>query len=179
VNILAEAALEYTRLGLAVIPVKVDKRPVGAWMDFQSRCQSESEIQHVFGKNPHGLAVVAGRGSGGLEVIDVDQKYSLDGQLAADFLNAIEEHVPGVLEKLVQVRTVSGGLHLYYRSPKVSGNQKLAQRPATVAERRNKAHENTKVLIETRGMGGYAVTAPPPGYSIVNGDFSTLPLIRS
>jgi replicative DNA helicase len=62
--------------------------------------------------------------------------------------------------------TPSGGLHTLYR---VAGtarpNTKLARRPATAAELAEKPDEKFKVLIETRGEGGFTIVAPSGGYT--------------
>jgi hypothetical protein len=45
----------------------------------------------------------------------------------------------------------------------VAGNTKLASRPATESELAANPTDKVKVLIETRGEGGYCITAPSSG----------------
>ena len=58
----------------------------------------------------------------------------------------------------------TGGIHLHLRcAGAVPGNTKLASRPATAAELAQRPDEKTRVLIETRGEGGFMVIAPSCG----------------
>jgi hypothetical protein len=72
----------------------------------------------------------------------------------------LHSYLPGVLEKCAQVRTPSGGLHIYFRhlAGPVPGNQKLARDP------------NKKTLIETRGEGGYTIAPGSPASTHPSGE---------
>jgi hypothetical protein len=59
--------------------------------------------------------------SGFLEVIDIEAEAP-QAELAA----LIDEHLPGLLPTLPQVRTPTGGRHIYYRCPMIGHSQKLA-----------------------------------------------------
>lgn len=95
------------------------------------------------------MAVVGGKVSGNLEILDFDEPV-----LFEPWRELVGEVCPGLVERLVQTQTPSGGFHLFYQCEDVEGNQKLAQavredgRPTT--------------LIETRGEGGYAIVPPSP-----------------
>jgi len=67
------------------------------------------------------------------------------------------------------VQTPSGGYHVYYRSPVVTGNQKLAVDP----DKPN----GTYTLIETRGAGGYVLAPPSEGYHLIQGDLAAIPVL--
>jgi hypothetical protein len=62
-------------------------------------------------------------------------------------------------------QTPSGGVHVFCRlaDGAVPGNTKLACRPATDDELAANPADKIKVLIETRGEGGFAVVAPSNG----------------
>jgi putative DNA primase/helicase len=45
----------------------------------------------------------------------------------------------------------------------IEGNQKLAHRPATAEELVEKPKDHRKVVIETRGQGGWTVEPPSSG----------------
>ncbi|MBK7377321.1 MAG: bifunctional DNA primase/polymerase [Chitinophagaceae bacterium] len=130
--------------------------------------------------------------SGNLEVIDIDEKYSLDGNLFKNYKRIISEVNKDLLKKLVVQKTPSGGHHLIYRCQHIEGNLKLAQRYTTPQEKNQtyleeiksgatkevalKRAENDKVrvLLETRGEGGQIVCYPSKGYEIIYGDYYSI-----
>tara|TARA_R110000868_G_C10949892_1_gene767733 strand:+ start:1399 stop:3483 length:2085 start_codon:yes stop_codon:yes gene_type:complete len=180
--------------GLQFIPVNDKKIPiVKGWQTlFKKHNLSES----------YGVGLVCGALSGGLEVIDIDQKYSLDGKLFDNFKRLIDTYDKTLLRKMVVQKTMNGGYHFIYRCQKVEGNLKLANRPTTEQEKRdtyelslksNKITEDEKeivineerakkaaindkvrVLIETRGEGGQVVCFPTKGYEFIFGDFYSI-----
>src|SRR5262249_26533404 len=115
---------------------------------------------------------------------------------------------PGLVARLPQVMTPSGGLHVLYRCDQIAGNQKLAQRAEEVdtedlprtedgalyeqkikeagIRKENGVYFKIKTLIETRGEGGYVLTAgSPPAchpsgntYRLISGDLTAIPMIR-
>lgn len=169
--------------GLQFIPVNDKKIPVvKGW-------------QTLFAKhnlNSYGVGLVCGELSGNLEVIDIDQKYSLDGKLFENYKRVIHNYDPNLLKKLVVQKTQNNGYHLIYRCKKIEGNLKLANRETTEAERkatyekeikggatedkakRAAANDKVRVLIETRGVGGQIVCFPTRGYEFLYGDFYSI-----
>ncbi|HUM52287.1 MAG TPA: bifunctional DNA primase/polymerase [Chitinophagales bacterium] len=149
------------------------------------------------------VGLVCGKLSGGLEVIDVDCKYDLTGKLFENYKRLIHEVDKELLAKLVVQKTRSNGYHLIYRCSSISGNVKLANRPTTDEEKRQtyeqtykaelinnpddvKAKEvaekasktdKVRVLLETRGEGGYVVCFPSEGYELIHRDFYGIPEI--
>lgn len=154
--------------GLNAVPCSDHKTPVGKWEFLHDRLISEQEFNEKLNGHAYGLGIICGRGSGNLEVIDVDHKNDPKPvkTLSNDFVELIEEHNPELLRKLVIVCTPTGGLHLYYRCDTVKKNTKLARRYATPEELEAKPGEKVKVLIETRGLGGFVVCPPTPGYTM-------------
>lgn len=154
--------------GLTVIPVTMPtKSPaIKAWKQFQSQKPSDLEHQAMFDSNDHrAIALICGKTSGNVEVIDIDTKHDPTGQLYDAFCELLEQFVPGLLERLMVQQTVSGGYHLIYRCTTIESNQKIA----TTAD--------NKCIIETRGEGGYIVIAPTTGYAVLAGDFTNIPMI--
>lgn len=187
------AALLALRAGLAVVPVRADgsKEPVITWRPYQQHLPTEREIEEWFRTPDVGLGIVCGVGSGNLELLEFESRAVAEG-IFAGFLNRmIGAGLGELLEEILagyQVQSPSGGLHLVYRCEEaVSGNQKLARRPATGAELAAKPADTIKPLIETRGMGGYMVTWPSNGrvhetgrpYELIAGSFETIPAISS
>ncbi len=75
-NILQRAAINYSVAGFATLPVDKAKRPtVGAWAHYQKNKPNEIEICRWFnGSKPETteLALLAGKVSGNIEVLDID-----------------------------------------------------------------------------------------------------------
>lgn len=167
--------LELDRAELCIIPVKPNgsKSPsVPSWKTYQQRKPTLAELTGWFGGNYQpGVAIIAGRVSGNLEILDFDAT-----EVANQFVDLLEETAPELLAKLVAVGTPSGGLHLFYRCPTIAGNQKLAQ-----AE----AGGKIETLIETRGEGGYVLTINSPlachpsgkPYVLLRGQLTSIPTI--
>lgn len=147
-----DLALEYVKSTLSAVPIKADgsKSPVGAWKKYQEHLPSPYDIKQNF-KGTVGIAILGGKVSGNLEIIDFDHPDYIE-----PWVKVVEENAVGLTAKLTRIKTPRGGAHFYYRCPEIEGNQKLAQEP-TVDSTTGKP--GAKVLIETRGEGGY-VLAP-------------------
>lgn len=170
-NQLLDSAKEYLQMGFSVVAVGYSKVPVIDWSYLKQRQANLQELKDMFSaRQPHGIAVICGKVSGGLEVVDFDCKHDLDGSLYERYIALLREKAPALATSLVKVRTRSGGWHLYYRCLEIAGNQLLARRPLTEQEK-IKTKNGAKVLIETRGEGGIAVVAPTPGYTFMEGRF--------
>ena len=196
------AALALHAAGCSVVAVRADgsKRPMGDWKQAQAERATEARVRAWFANGHPGVGVICGQVSGGLEMLELEGR-------------AVDE---GILEKLVDIlansgladlwqriatgwleRSPSGGLHFHYRvEGGAPGNTKLASRLAhedelTEQERDLLArHPGKKVLrglIETRGEGGFVVTAPSHGtvhatgrpYELLDGGPATLPTITA
>lgn len=178
--------------GLHFMPVRDNKQPiVKGWQT--------SEEKHDL-SNCAAVGLVCGKLSGGLEVIDIDAKYDLTGDLFERYkrlVHSVDEHL---LSKLVVQKTKGAGYHLLYRCQAIAGNLKLANRHTTHEEKKDtfertykfevsnsvgdadakvkaqKSADNDKVrvLFETRGEGGYVMCFPSKGYEIIFGDFYSI-----
>ncbi|GAA0561752.1 bifunctional DNA primase/polymerase [Chitinophaga japonensis] len=175
---LLKSAKEYIKLGISVIATDANKRSVQPWKPYQQRIAPEEELSHMLcSHKTKGMAIVCGAVSGNLEVIDVDSKYDVTGSLFEDFMQVIIDNDQKLAESLVIVKTKSGGYHLMYRCPTITGNKKLAQRHATEEEKKANPHEKYLVLIETRGEGGYVIAAPTDGYTYIQNKPYNIPTI--
>lgn len=106
---LLEWALDYHKRGLCVIPIGFDKKPPRGfkWEKYQIARPTEADLQEWFGSGKYkNLAVVAGKVSGGLTILDVD---------LMELYEKWREQNPGLAEKLPTAET-SRGRHVYFRS---------------------------------------------------------------
>lgn len=153
---LLDIAKDYYESGLNVLPAsKSQKRPLCKWREYTT---DRPDFDRVFGESTtfDALAVVCGQTSGGLEVIDFDQKGTL--------FQAFKDKVGDVLEGCVIESTQSGGFHVAYRTTSCGRNVKLANTSAGCA-------------IETRGEGGICIISPTNGYDLQSGSWVSLPTI--
>lgn len=181
-----DIAKKYHKAGFHVVPVREDKKPTCKWKPFQEK-QSVEDIERIFSQDSHGIAALTG--INGLEVIDVDEKYALGRPLMVDFMKHNDNYTGNAVSftDLTVQKTRSGGYHIMYRCKDIEGNQKLAMRPGTGDElyQHNESSENKitdpahlpAVLLETRGVGGYILVPPTPGYEIEWGSMKDIPEI--
>lgn len=153
---LKEIAKKYYDAGLNILPASSrEKRPLCAWKKY---IKQRPTFDDVFSSitNFDALALVCGDTSGGVEVIDFDQK----GAAFQDFWNIEKETCAACVVETSQ----SGGKHLIYRREDCGSSLKLAS-------------NKDGVLIETRGRGGICIIAPSNGYALERGDFTLLPVL--
>jgi hypothetical protein len=95
-----------------VIPIERHaKRPLVAWLEFQSRLASTREVEGWFAHWPEvNVGIVTGRVSG-LVVIDVDAGHGGESSLIR------LESAHGTLPASVEALTGGGGRHLYFAHP--------------------------------------------------------------
>lgn len=169
-----DAALAAADAGIAVLPVKEDgtKAPdVRSWTEFQKERPSPELLAKWFleDRERSGLGFVCGAVSGGLELLDFDERGVLANFVgrcqAAGLGDAVDRVVAGYHEQ------TPGGDHLLWRCEGVEGNAKFAARPCLGAPecRKHQAGE-THVLIETRGNGGFSIAAPSNGRTHESGE---------
>lgn len=166
---LLDLALDALDHGFSVVPPKEDgtKRPDGPWTEYQQRLPTEDELRAWYANERHGIGVVCGTVSGNLEMLEFEGR-AVDADIHDEYANLAAE--AGLTELVDRVFhgycewTPTGGLHLLFRvAGPAAGNLKLARRPATADELAEDANTRIKVLIETRGEGGYVIVAPSGG----------------
>ena len=132
-NKILEIALEYSKNGFSIMPVYPNsKNPVLIeWQQFSYRKPTLAEINKWFNNNKtYNIGIVCGEASNNLEILDID-----DPRIFEAFFSDI---------KTLQIRTQSGGYHLYFKVNRFSTNRvKLDKWP-----------------IDFRTNGGF-VMAPP------------------
>jgi len=135
-NPLLDAALNYLRQGLSVIPIiPIDKRPLVPWEQFQKRRATEEEIRAWWAEHPGAnIGILTGEVSR-LVVVDIDSveaKENLKDRLNRYDLNAVPRSRTG------------RGWQLFFKPPRLPIPNRTAILPN----------------VDVRGEGGYIV-APP------------------
>ena len=127
-----EVAKEYLKEGLAVLPIVwKEKRPkVKSWKEYQEKPPKWEEISHYFDSLSN-IAIVCGRASNGLVVLDFDDM---------GIYQIFKDHHPEI--ENTRLAQTSKGMHVYYRIKDYVVN----------------THKIGKVDI--KAQGGYVV-APP------------------
>jgi hypothetical protein len=160
-----DTALSYLSAGLSVIPVKPEtKAPTITWKPFQSEPMKPDQAYFTF-QDVTGIALIAGRVSGNVEIIDFDNHQGDASETLKRFKKLVKT------DGLVIQSTPSGGYHIIYRCEKIANNLKLAQK----LDKQGK----TDTIIETRGEGGYALIAPSPKYKVIAGSLDAVPIISA
>lgn len=189
---LVEAARQFAAAGYSVVPARTDgtKAPAAFWKQYQQRCPTTAELDAWLSSGEYdGIGLVCGAVSGNLEMLELEGRAVAEGYVQ-QFQAALAAHgLDGLWTRLntgyLEV-TPGRGLHWLYRVDGAPArNLKLARRPATTAELADKPAEKIKVLIETRGEGGYVVVAPSAGrthptggaWVVAAGGIATIPTL--
>lgn len=173
-----DEALAAHHAGLSVQPPKEDgtKAPDAAeWVSRQTIRATEDEVRRWYANGRTGLGVITGAVSGGLEMFEFEGR-AIDAGLGEAFIDAAEasglgELVSRIAEGYTE-RTPSGGLHWLFRTD-APVTAKLASGPDRLC------------LIESKGEGGYTITAPSYGsvhptggpWELVAGGFDSIATI--
>ncbi|MFE7509719.1 DUF927 domain-containing protein [Streptomyces sp. NPDC057540] len=188
---LRAAAAELYDAGLCVLPIKADgtKMPSVPWLDYKVDRTTPEQHDGWFGGNrPRGIAVVYGKVSGNIELVEFEGLAIREGLLGkvTEIMegSGLGEPWAAILDGWV-TESPSGGRHYRVRveGGDVPGNRKLASRLAREDEYTDKDRQRlreqptariVRVLIETRGEGGYGLVEPSSGTVHATG----LPYVR-
>jgi len=137
VSVTYENAKRLADKGFSVIPIKpMDKVPaISSWKEFQTRKPSDAELHEWFDDGNKNIAIVCGKISGGLVVVDFDDLETMN------FL--IEGGIDKFLKRTLVVKTRKG-YHVYFR----------------VTENLLQSGRLDNLKIDIKGEGGYVI-APP------------------
>lgn len=156
---LIDAACEFHLAGLNPIPLKIDKSPaIPPGQNYLEEFVSIDWIEKYF-PNAQKIGVVCGEVSSNLLCIDFDMHN--EGE---DVNTTFNEFIQTAFVKhlidsnqLALYETPSGGKHIIFRTPEPEKTQRLAY------------YETGRVMIETRGEGGYIACYPSEGYKHLGG----------
>lgn len=193
----AEIAHIWQAAGVSVLPIPANqsKRPDRNWAQYQITAPTMEEVTDWWGNghSRYGIALICGAVSGNLEMTELEGKAT-DGASLGKILEACDRLGVRYLWEFLtgpngfSEMSPTGGIHLLYRiqgDVPVPGNTKIARRPATAEELVDRPGDRVKVLAETRGEGGYVITAPSPGtchpsgepWTLLAGRYGALPFI--
>lgn len=179
----ADVARIWQAAGVSTIPIldNQTKRPSIRWSPYQIMVPSLEQVDEWWGNGkPYGLALICGGVSGNLEMCEIEGRAMVSDKLQ-DLINRMDELGVGHVWDLLYgpdgftETSPSGGLHFLYRisDHEVPGNTKIATSGEGLC------------LAETRGHGGYVITAPTPGichpsgepWQLREGQYGVLPTI--
>jgi len=131
-------AMLYISNNLSVIPIKPgEKTPLIKWEKYQKERPSIAEVQKWFKDSNINIAIVCGKVSGNLVVIDFDE-----AELYEKFLKELDNELKDIIENTWLVKT-GKGYHIYLRVD--------SDKPVKIGKFEK---------IDIKGEGGYVV-APP------------------
>lgn len=184
----AEVARIWQAAGVSVIPILANqtKRPAIRWSPYIATAPTLDEVHEWWGNgHPWGLALICGAVSGNLEMTEVEGR-AMDSESLTEIMNRMDELGARHIWELLSgpdgftETSPSGGIHFLYRisDHEVPGNTKIAQK--ALGEDGNRL-----CLVETRGHGGYVITAPTSGichpsgeaWQLLAGTYGRLPTI--
>lgn len=176
-----DAALAWAKAGACVAQTHNDgtKTPVGKWGQYTRRTVKGARgpvpaapalqmIDRWFTDQTQAVGLIMGAVSGEMEMLEFEGRAIAEGWYPR-FVALLADH--GLTELWDRITngysetTPSGGAHYFYRlanGPSI-GNTKLAARLATESELAVKPEDKIRVMIETRGEGGFVVIAPSHG----------------
>lgn len=185
---LRAVARELHDAGLCVLPVRADgtKAPdVRSWMQYKVTRSTPEDHDRWFGDGQRtGIGVVTGAVSGNVELIEFEGLAVKEGLLDEVAELAHNSQLGDLWEAVTTGwadRSPSGGVHykVVVKGRPAAANTKLARRLAredeyTPEERQRVAEKPgtkiVRVLIETRGEGGFVVIAPSHGSTHPSGE---------
>jgi hypothetical protein len=151
----------HLQAGLSIIPISNKIPTIKSWSEYQTRVPRPDELVYH-----DGYALICGKVSGNIEVLDIDVKHDPEKKLLTRLKETIGPEFFSELQQTIVIQsTPSGGYHFIYRCETIAGNKKLAKTATG------------EVILETRGEGGYVAIAPTPGYVIKKGDLLNIPTI--
>ncbi len=176
---LLDSALAFHRAGFCVIPAAVNgtKSPLGSlglWGRYKIARSTEDELAEWFSGVHPGIGIITGHISQNAEMLEWEGRAVREGIYTQFCLAMVHAGYSELLQRITagySESTPSGGIHTIYRViGTVSGNTKLAQRLArddelneVERELRAQGKQVVRVLMETRGEGGFVVVAPSHG----------------
>lgn len=148
-----EVQAAWISAGLFPIPCGANKAPHGGtrWRDLIAQSDKVKNYTLSLLKEVPFVGVEMGRPDTNLEAIDIDNKCDNAAEIYEAFCSTFDQYKNFWFAE----QTPSGGYHIVYRAWSPKKNTKLAKQQGVA-------------VVETRGVGGFIVTAPSEGYNQVS-----------
>lgn len=183
-----EYATRLYDLGIITIPVNLPYKVPPKGFEWRVFAESKPDKAAFVAKWTElyrpGMAIAVP--CGGIEMFEADVKNDPKGDIHTRLLAAMKAQLPEALYNSLYIqKSPSGGIHFWYRVPQeeMQGNTKLAMLKYSDAQRFEfglaENQPGIETLIETRGLGGYALIAPSTGYEVIQGAIGSLPMLTA
>ena len=191
---LLDAAQQFTQSGISVVPTDSNKIPVGGkWGHLKQRRATPDELTRMFSHpKAQGIALIGGAVSGNLFTLDFEGKNHAHNPMPSVYpmwekmaKEALAQHrMADLFDTIPVIKTQNHGYHTHWQ---VEGdgklpNEKLAKQWALNSETGEPlTDKNGKpiadLLIESKGEGGCTICPPTPGYELIGGDLTHIPIL--
>jgi hypothetical protein len=141
--------------GYSLIVAGEDKLPCHSWKQLMTKAWTVDELEKNI-DNPKAFRYGYPTGFNDILVIDIDLKVlpmELRAQFFDEFIAFVRDNVDGFDKKVALHKTMNYGYHLTFRTRLMMGNEKIAVPVLSGI----KTNGKTQALIESRGIGGYAM----------------------
>ncbi|TWU01749.1 bifunctional DNA primase/polymerase [Neorhodopirellula pilleata] len=167
-NPIRDAAYRYIDAGYRVLPANARRKfpTLKSYKQYRNKPPSEKQNERWF-LSANAVCILTGEVSGSLEVLDFDQ----GGRAFDAWCDLVEEHDPRLLQRLVVQKSRSGGRHVFFRNELITPKSNVHARTVTPDVK------DKTVLIETLGEGSLVMCDPSPGYVVLQGDLTNLPVM--
>lgn len=156
---LIDAAREWYDAGYCVVPSHHDKskRPHNSWLQYQTVRPTWHELEQWLETGQYdGIGVICGQVSGNAEMLEIEGHAVAAGAMERLLAAATEYECEDLFRRVFtgcSGRSAGAGLHMHI---------KVTDEPA-LPNTRLAFDQQSKILAETRGEGGFAIVAPTPG----------------
>lgn len=167
-NTIRDAAYRYIDAGYRVLPADARLKfpTLASYKQYRNKPPTEKQNETWF-SSANAVCILTGEVSGSLEVLDFDQ----GGRAFDAWCDLVEEHDPRLLQRLVVQKSQSGGRHVFFRNELLTPKSEVHARTVTPDVK------DKTVLIETLGEGSLVMCDPSPGYVVLKGELTNLPVM--
>ncbi len=165
---LLDVAHRYIDAGFRVLPAdSATKHPtLQSYKQYRGKPPTKKQNEIWF-TSAKAICILTGAASGSLEVLDFDQ----GGRAFEAWCDVVAERDSRLLHRIVVQKSQSGGRHVFYH------NELITPGSTVLARTISPKVSGKDTLIETLGEGSLVMCDPSPGYVVLQGDLTNLPII--
>ncbi len=167
-NTILDAAYRYIDARFLVLPADSRRKhpTLATYKQYRHKPPTEKQNATWF-SSADAICILTGAVSGSLEVLDFDQA----GRAFNAWCDLVEERDSRLLQRLVVQKSQSGGRHVFFR------NELFTPKSDVLARTLTPEVDGKTVLIETLGESSLVMCDPSPGYVVLQGDLTKLPVM--